>query len=242
MRKLSGQWGGAIKMPFLRMSTIFLLLSAAFVLIMPENANAQFWVSAGFKPGADAQHVIAYCSTSDVDPVSGQFSPVANDYEIESVACEVTTSSGQIVAHDPLYCALPSDGMWGASAVPDETPATAACTFNIEVQPGIIYIINSWHYIIFNEALLRQQRNPPAQRVLAGHARADNRRRGLFKLAMASLCPVEKLATVLRVSCPKEGFARRPLGLLIRADHGGSTIHIEAGVTDPLALPVPPIL
>ena len=59
---------------------------------------------------------------------------------------------------------------------------------------------------------------------------------------MAALRPAEKLATVLRVSCPTEGFARRPLGLLILADHRYSAIHIEAGVTASLAYPVPPFL
>jgi len=59
---------------------------------------------------------------------------------------------------------------------------------------------------------------------------------------MTALRPAAKLATVLRVSCPTEGFARRPLGVLILANHGCSAIHIEASVTAPLALPVPPIL
>jgi hypothetical protein len=53
---------------------------------------------------------------------------------------------------------------------------------------------------------------------------------------MAALRPAAKLAAVLRVSCPTKEFARRPLGLLILADHGCSAIYIEASVTAPLAL------
>ena len=140
--------GGAIQGPFLRILAILLLLSPAISLIMPETANAQFWVSAGFKPSSDAQHITAYCSTSDADPASGQLSPVATEYWDEIVACKVTTSSGQVVAHDPIHCAIPSEGNGeGAEVGLDALPQTATCTFNIQVQFGVTYFVNSWHYI-----------------------------------------------------------------------------------------------
>jgi hypothetical protein len=53
---------------------------------------------------------------------------------------------------------------------------------------------------------------------------------------MAALRPAAKLAPLVRVSCPTEEFARRPLGQLILADHECSANHIEASETAPLAL------
>ncbi|MGA3370192.1 MAG: hypothetical protein ABSC48_00355 [Terracidiphilus sp.] len=132
----------------LRISTFFMLLFSAFFLIMPETGNAQVWVSSGFKPGADAQHETAYCSTSAIDPKTGQVSLAASDYRMLTVNCTVTASTG---ATFTVQTCIPTgyeiyvdpDAYEGFGANP-----TVFCTINFQPSPGVEYIINSFHSLL----------------------------------------------------------------------------------------------
>jgi hypothetical protein len=141
--------GGAIQRPFLRLSTIFLLLSAAFILIMPEIANAQVWVSSGFIPDTTGNSVTGYCSTSAVDPKTGVTSPAATDYPPEFGAlCYVTTSAGATITFP--NCPIPPSGspadyFWFTGEDNNQVMPTARCSLDFPTQPGVTYTIHSVH-------------------------------------------------------------------------------------------------
>ena len=65
--------------------------------LVPESALAQVWISSGFQPAPAGpngqQNVTATCSTSAVNPATGQTSPTAGDYEGFVASCDVTTST-----------------------------------------------------------------------------------------------------------------------------------------------------
>jgi hypothetical protein len=149
-------WGGAIHGPFLRTTTIFLLLSAAIFLGMTESANAQVWVSSGFKPVADAQHETAYCSTSAVNPTTGQTSPAATDYPWLMTYCSVTSSTGVTFTNSSSpSCSYENADMSASwqyfASMGDGGNPTAICTIDFPVQSGIEYTVNSGHLIVFFE-------------------------------------------------------------------------------------------
>jgi hypothetical protein len=154
MRKLLGKLGGgAIARPFPHAVTLFLLISASVFLALPEAANAQVWVSSGFKAGSDAQHITAYCSTSAVDPNTGQTSPAATDYAMFSVLCYLTTSTGQTIVVLPYGVPPPYsiDGLghpitWGYGVLGNPT---ALSSIEIQTQMGVTYTIHSYHQLNF---------------------------------------------------------------------------------------------
>ncbi len=145
--------GGAIGRPFLHAATLFLLHSAAFFLALPESANAQIWVTSGFlvtpatpvslsgitfTPGNQTE--TAYCSTSVVDPATGQNSPAAADYSKFIAYCTLTPSDGTTI----VSTSCPS-----GSGYQSGNPSIL-CTTEFVPQPNVIYTINSWHALLFN--------------------------------------------------------------------------------------------
>ncbi|MFZ1086963.1 MAG: hypothetical protein WAN35_18520 [Terracidiphilus sp.] len=143
--------------PFLRISMIFLLLFAAFFLGMTESANAQVWVSSGFKPGSDAKHETAYCSTSAIDPATGQISPAATEYEVFSVGCIVTASTGAtftILSNQSCTTAPFNYLYFGDAPFGQLYSGNTMETCNIDFQPlpGVEYTINSVHWLSFYTA------------------------------------------------------------------------------------------
>jgi hypothetical protein len=118
---------------------------------MTESAHAQVWVSSGFKPGSDAQHETAYCSTSAIDPKTGQVSPAATDYPWFVASCSVTSSTGTTFTNSSPSCINPwilSNGTFSLGGI--ATP-TAICSIDFPTQTGVEYTINSLHFIGFNE-------------------------------------------------------------------------------------------
>ncbi len=125
---------------------------------MTEPANAQVWVSSGFKPGADAQHETAYCSTSAIDPATGATSPAATDYAAFIASCSVTSSTGDTFTSPSSICINPEiylgwTGSGGGAGDPFETGTnpTGICTIDFPLQQGVQYTINSVHWMNFNQ-------------------------------------------------------------------------------------------
>ena len=153
MRKPSGQGGGgAIQKLNLRIASIFLLLSAVYFLMMPETGHAQVWVSSGFKSGSDAKHMQAYCSTSAIDPTSGQTSPAATDYPWFFASCSVTSSTGTTFTNSSPSCAnawgwISTTYIGGQYDLSGSANPTALCSIDFPIQSGFEYTINSIHWI-----------------------------------------------------------------------------------------------
>jgi hypothetical protein len=144
MRKLLGKLGGTIPGPFPHAVTLFLLILTAFFFAVPETGNAQVWVSSGFKAGSDAQHMTAYCSTSAVNPVTGETSPTAADYWLFTTACMVTASTGATFTNQNCY--------YGEDFEPSQAylgNPTGICTIDFQPVPGVEYTINSGHWLWF---------------------------------------------------------------------------------------------
>jgi len=127
---------------------------------MPETGNAQLWVSSGFKPGPDAQHMTAYCSTSAIDPATGNVSPTATDYESFYASCSVTSSTGDTFTNPSPTCSNPGAYLgWpgqpsnGTQANPWDNIAdpTGICKIDFTVQQGVQYTLNSVHWMLFNQ-------------------------------------------------------------------------------------------
>ena len=119
---------------------------------MTEPANAQVWVSSGFKPGADAQHETAYCKTSALNPLTGAVSVTASDYEVFIASCSIITSVGDTINNN--NCLFTVDSGWIAY-VPSAVGTNGinsyngnpngTCTINFLKQQGVDYTINSYH-------------------------------------------------------------------------------------------------
>ncbi len=148
MQKLLGTLGGAIPRPFLHAATLFLLISAASFLAMPDAANAQIWISSGFAATPGAQTETATCSTSAINPATGLPSPTATDYESFTAACSVTPSTGAVITS--TNCPV---GAWNRSYADTGNP-TGQCSVTFQPQPGVTYTINSTHALWFYPSFL----------------------------------------------------------------------------------------
>jgi hypothetical protein len=122
-----------------------LLISAAIFLALPETANAQVWVSSGFKAGSDAQHETAYCSTSAIDPATGKVSPAATDYIGFQAGCVVSGSDGSSYTNSDANCNAFSTGSWISSN------PSAQCNIEFAITAGVSYVINAFHLVYFIE-------------------------------------------------------------------------------------------
>ena len=123
---------------------------------MPETADAQIWVTSGFQStaaGPDGQqNEIAYCTTSAVDPATGQLSPAGAGYGgftagygSFDASCSVTPSTGAEITS--AQC--PGNPLtYPAGSAAGGNP-TGECTVAFPPQPGITYTVNSRHYIVF---------------------------------------------------------------------------------------------
>ena len=63
MGKILGKLGRTIAAPLLGATTLLLLISSAFLLVPPETAGAQIWVSSQFTLTPGAQTETAVCGT-----------------------------------------------------------------------------------------------------------------------------------------------------------------------------------
>jgi hypothetical protein len=115
---------------------------------MPETANAQIWITSGFKAASDGVSEIAYCSTSAINPATGQASPAAADYEDFASACSVTPSTGAVIFS--AECPSPSNSPYrNPSGSPAKGNPTGECDISFAPQPGVTYTVNSEHGIWF---------------------------------------------------------------------------------------------
>jgi hypothetical protein len=155
MRALLGKLG-PITEPFLHVVPVFLLIFAAILIALPQTANAQIWVTSGFQSAAAGpggqQNEIAYCTTSAVDPATGQLSPAGAGYGgfmagygSFDASCSVTPSTGAEITS--AQC--PGNPLtYPAGSAAGGNP-TGECTVAFQPQPGITYTVNSRHYIVF---------------------------------------------------------------------------------------------
>ena len=156
MRKILGNFGNVIARPLLNTVPLFLLISAAFSLFVPGTAHAQIWVSSGFTTSPDGTQEIATCSTSAVNPATGQPSAAAADYNTFLASCSVTPSTGAVITSPQC-----SSGLYGA---PYGNPA-AQCSITFQPQPDITYTLNSRHALRFMDAPLGTVCGPPGYNV-----------------------------------------------------------------------------
>ena len=133
MRKILGNFGNAFVGPLLHTVPLFLLISAAFYLALPENAHAQIWVSSGFTTSQDGTQEIATCSTSAVNPATGKPSPAAADYNLFYASCDVTPSTGAVITSP--QCPSGSRGLAPGSS--SSGNPTGQCSITFQPQPGI---------------------------------------------------------------------------------------------------------
>jgi RHS repeat-associated protein len=120
-----------------------LLLHAVTILLFfvsGKISQAQIWVSSGFTAGSGGQET-AYCSTSALDPATGQASAAAGDYPYFLAACSMTGSDGP----NFTFSQCPNINITFA---PYGNP-TGECSMNFTPQPGVIYTINSIHGLRF---------------------------------------------------------------------------------------------
>ena len=147
MRKFLGQLGEAIPRQFPYAATLLLLISAALSLALPETANAQIWVTSGFMVTPGAQTETAYCSTSAVNPSTGQNSQAATDYNEFFVYCTVTPSDGSATITS-TQCPAGYAGRLPAGSSAGGNP-TGQCSFTFQPKPGVTYTIKSKHGLQF---------------------------------------------------------------------------------------------
>jgi len=75
MRKFLGSSGGTSRL-FLRAAIFSLLILAGFSLTTPQTANAQIWVSSGFKPSLDGTQEIGIASRRlSIQPLASRLQP-----------------------------------------------------------------------------------------------------------------------------------------------------------------------
>ncbi len=156
MRKPLGKLGAIVR-SFPHAATLFLLLSAAFFLALPETANAQIWVTSGFMvtpatplgvsgitftPGSQTE--TAFCSTSASNPTTGQSSPAAAAYNTFIASCTLTPSAGTTI----VSTQCPSEPIYD---YPSGNP-TGLCSIEFVPQPNVTYTVNSSHELQFNLA------------------------------------------------------------------------------------------
>ena len=145
MRTLWAKFGKAIARPLLHAVSLLLLISAAFLLIVPETAYSQIWVSSGFKVSSDGKQEIATCSTSAVNPTTSQSSPAAADYNTFLASCTVTPSNGA-----PINSAQCPGGAEGSVLNFPYGNPTGQCAMTFQPQPNVTYTLNSAHALEFN--------------------------------------------------------------------------------------------
>ncbi len=144
MRKHLGKLGKVYVGLFPHTATPLLLLCAAFFFALPNAANAQIWVTSGFKATPGAQTETAYCSTSAVDPATGQPSPAAADYKHFDAYCTVHPSTGAAIT-TPDCSNGPYNNPVGSTAAGNPT---GVCSIVFQPQPGVTYTINSNHWLV----------------------------------------------------------------------------------------------
>jgi hypothetical protein len=132
-------------MPFRRTSPIFLPLIAVIILNFPFPAHAQIWVTSGFTPGSTAGQVNAYCSTSADNPATGVTTQTASDYDVFLADCTVTGSDGTTFTNDTQCQPFSSDSIEDNLSYAGNP--TGICQIPVQVIPGVIYTINSLHWI-----------------------------------------------------------------------------------------------
>jgi hypothetical protein len=146
MRTTLGSSGGTSR-PFLRAAIFSLLILAAFSLTPPQTANAQIWVSSGFRVAPDNVQEIAYCNTSAADPSTLALTPAAADYNQFAAACKVTPSTGSVITSTECPTGDPFNNPTGSPATGNPT---GECDILFTPQPGVTYTINSTHALWFN--------------------------------------------------------------------------------------------
>lgn len=153
MDKLLGKLGRPIAAPLLRAATLFPLILAVFLLMVPEPASAQIWVTSGFELTPPTQVTVsgitfypgnktetAYCNTSAFNPATGQLSPAAADYRSFYAGCTLTPSTGTTIV--PNQCPAGYEG--NPSNFPSGNPA-GECDIVFQPQPGVTYTVTSKH-------------------------------------------------------------------------------------------------
>jgi hypothetical protein len=96
-------------------------------------------------PGAQTE--TAYCSTSAVNPATGQNSPAATDYNEFFVYCTVTPSDGSAIIKS-TQCPAGYPGYLPAGSSAGGNP-TGQCSFTFQPKPAVTYTINSRHGLQF---------------------------------------------------------------------------------------------
>lgn len=144
MRKLLGKLGEANSRPLLRAATLLRLFFPVFLLIAPETASSQIWVTSGFKVTPGGQTETAYCSTSAIDPATGQPSPAAADYSAFYASCTLSGSDGSVIY--PTQC--PGGYQGSVYSFPYGNP-TGQCSTSFTPKPGVTYTLTSTHTLGF---------------------------------------------------------------------------------------------
>ena len=144
MCTILGSSGGVSRL-FLRAAIFSLLILAGFSLTTQQTANAQIWVSSGFKPSSDGTQEIGYCITTAINPATGQASPAAADYSASASACKVIPSTGAAITSSQCPYASPFHNPAG----PATANPTGECDVVFTPQSGVTYTVNSAHAIWF---------------------------------------------------------------------------------------------
>jgi hypothetical protein len=157
MRKPLGRLGGSHCSALLHAAILFSLIFAAFLLALPEAANAQIWVSSGFAvtpatpsvvsgitftPGS--QNETAICGTSAVNPANGLTSSAGADYNTFLASCTLTPSTGAVI--NSPEC--PGGDQGSVLNYPYGNPI-GVCGITFQPQPNVTYTLNSTHALEF---------------------------------------------------------------------------------------------
>ena len=161
MRKILGSFENVIARPLLNPVLLFLLIPVSLPLFVPGTAHAQIWASSGFivTPGTPVYMTgfsytpgglteTATCSTSAVNPATGQPSPAAAGYSDFLASCSVTPSTGAVITSP--QCPL---GPHTTEGAPSGNP-TGGCSIDFQPEPDVTYTINSIHALRFFDAPL----------------------------------------------------------------------------------------